>query len=245
MKAAVTSEKGIRPSMEDDHVLDVNFGNKGWIYGGIYDGHNGDYAAKYAAKRLHRIFLENLLGGLEPGKAFTLSYETVSREVSEQESGTTAVDFLIQDKRIYTANAGDARAILVNRKGVSQLTVDHRVDNPDERERVEKMGASIDYPYVVKGYQGLMPTRTIGDQYFKAAGVIATPSLNEYLITPGDSMLISACDGLWDFMNNGEVAALAEEYPEPKSLLNALTPEVLINRLGTDNLTIIAVSLLK
>ena len=34
-----------------------------------------------------------------------------------------------------------------------------------------------------RGYRGLMPTRTIGDQYFKPVGIIATPSVNEYKIS--------------------------------------------------------------
>lgn len=243
MQAAVTSEKGIRPSMEDAHYLDLDFGGKGWIYGGIYDGHNGDYAAKYAAERLHQIFLEKLLSGLTPEPAFTQSYETVSQEVSEQESGTTAVDILIKGNRIYMANAGDARAIVISQNSVSQLTVDHRVDNTEERGRVEKAGASIDYPYVIRGNLGLMPTRSIGDQYFKAVGVIATPSISKHLIAPDDLMLVAACDGLWDFISNKGVAAFVREFAEPKLLLDALAREILFNRLGTDNLTIIAISL--
>jgi serine/threonine protein phosphatase PrpC len=243
MESAVISEKGTRSVMEDAHILDKNFGSQGWIYGGIYDGHNGAYAAEHAAKRLHEIFLEKILAGVAPGPAFSQSYETISEELGGQESGTTAVDFLIQGKTIHVANAGDARAIIVSRERISQLTVDHRVDNPEERKRVVKMGAAIDYPYVVKGDQGLMPTRTIGDRYFKTVGVIATPSLKEYAIGSDDLMLVLACDGLWDFMSNSEVAAMVFEHPVPKLLLGALTREVLVNRSGTDNLTVMAVSL--
>lgn len=112
VEAAVIAEKGIRPAMEDAHYLDQDFGGKGWIYGGIYDGHNGGYAANHAAARLHTIFWEQLAAESSPREAFALSYETVSREVSGRESGTTAVDFLIRDKKIITANAGDARAVI-------------------------------------------------------------------------------------------------------------------------------------
>lgn len=243
MNAAVISEKGVRPSMEDAHILDVNFGQKGWVYGGIYDGHNGDFAARYAEKRLPDIFLKNLFDGFSPVTAFTRSYEIVSQEIGGQDSGTTAVDFLIQPNRVSVANAGDARAIVVGRQRISQLTVDHRVENLEERQRVIKMGAIIDYPYVVKDSQGIMPTRTIGDRYFKSVGVIALPSVNEYVITPDDLMLVSACDGLWDFMSNVEVADLAREYKDSKTFLDKLEREVLIDRRGTDNLTVIAVSL--
>jgi protein phosphatase PTC2/3 len=221
----------------------LNFGGQGWIFGGIYDGHNGNYAARYAAQNLHGIFLEQLIRGSPPQQAFSLSYETIDQAIREQNSGSTTVDFLIRENRIFTANAGDAGVLVINQNGSIKLTVDHRLDNPAEKERIAAAGALINYPYVVKGNQGLMPTRALGDAYFKSAGVIATPALNEYAITPNDLILISACDGLWDFMSDSEVATLARRYTEPHVLIEALSREVLINRQGSDNLTIIAVSL--
>jgi serine/threonine protein phosphatase PrpC len=243
IKAHFVSEKGRRQTQDDAHYLDLNFGGQGWIFGGIYDGHNGSYAARYAAQNLHGVFLGQLIQGSPPQPAFRLSYETIDQAVRGQKSGTTAVDFLIRENRIFTANAGDARALVINRNGLIQLTVDHRLDNPVEKERIAATGALINYPYVVKGNQGLMPTRAIGDEYFKSAGVIATPALNEYAITPNDLILISACDGLWDFISDGEVATMARQNREPCTLIEALIREVLINRQGSDNLTIMAVAL--
>ncbi len=243
MEAVVISEQGIRPEMEDAHFLDLNFADKGWIFGGIYDGHGGRSAARYASERLLQIFLERLLSGSPPQEAFVASYELTSEELKAQSSGTTAVTFLIRDKEIFTANVGDARAGVINKQGFHQLTVDHRLDNPAERERVLKMGGRIVYPYTYRGGLGLMPTRTIGDQYFKPIGIIATPSVSEYRIADDDLILLAACDGLFDVMTNEEVADFARRFLQPKALVQELKNEVLINRLGMDNLTIIAVSL--
>ncbi len=243
MEAAVISEKGIRLEMEDAHILDLNFANKGWAFAGIYDGHGGGFAAKCASERLHQIFLERLLSGFSPQEAFIESYEVISEELEIQDSGTTAVNSLIKEREIFTANAGDARAIVISGEGFHQLTVEHRVDNLVERQRIEQMGGYVKYPYVYRGYHGLMPTRTIGDQYFKSVGIIATPSVSEYKISEEDFMLLAACDGLFDVMSNGEVADFARKSPQPGPLLEVLKKEVLVNRFGTDNLTIIAVSL--
>lgn len=243
MKAAIISERGLRPEMEDTHFLDLNFANCGWIFAGIYDGHGGQFAAEYTSKRLHRVFLEKLLAGSSPGKAFIESYETTSEELNNQDSGTTAVNFFIRDKEIFTANAGDARALVIGNTGFRQLTIDHRLANQEERKRVDKKGGHIRYPYVYRGYVGLMPTRTIGDQYFRPVGVIATPSLNECKITEDDLVLLAACDGLFDVMTNEEVAEFAMRFSQPDSLVEALKHEVLLNRFGTDNLTIITVFL--
>lgn len=245
MEAAVISEKGMRPGMEDAHFLDSNFAGRGWVFGGVYDGHGGSYAALYAAENLHRVFLRRLLEGVSPTQAFIESYEAISEELKTQSSGTTAVDFLIKDGQIFTANAGDARALVIGQKDFHQLTVDHRLDNQAERRRIEEMGGYIRYPYTYRGYEGLMPTRTLGDQYFKPVGVIATPSVSEYKIREDDLALLSACDGLFDVMFNEEVAAFARKDAQPETLLQALKHEVLDNRSGSDNLTIIAVSLRK
>ncbi|HEY78993.1 MAG TPA: protein serine/threonine phosphatase 2C family protein [Dehalococcoidia bacterium] len=243
MEVAIVSEKGMRPTMEDAHFVDSDFAGKGWLYAGIYDGHGGEAAAEYASQNLSRIFRERLLSGLPPAKAFMESYQAVSDQMNELDSGTTSVDVLIREGKAYAANVGDARAIVVGRKGVQQLTVDHRLDNPDERQRVERMGGRIWYPYTYRGVQGIMPTRTLGDSYFKPVGIIATPSVGEYEITDDDFLLLAACDGLFDFMENEEIARLAREYISPESLLEALKHEILVNRLGTDNLTMVAVSL--
>lgn len=247
MKAAVVSEQGIRPEMEDAHFLDLNFAKRGWVFGGIYDGHNGAFAASHASQKLHLVFLESVLTGTALTQAFSEAYERISEELSTQESGATAVTFFIRDEVIFAANAGDARAIVVSANDIRQLTTDHRVDNTEERERIEKAGGIIRYPYVYRyvyrGLTGIMPTRSIGDAHFKSVGVIATPAISEYRITRDNLMLIAACDGLFDFMTNEEVAGFARRLHDPQTLVEALKKEVLITRSGTDNLTIIAVSL--
>ncbi len=201
MEAAYISEQGLRYEMEDAHFLDTNFGNKGWIYGGVYDGHGGSSAAQLAAERLHVKFLSKILSSQSPQQAFTESYEETSAALKHQDSGTTAVDFFIDNNTIFTANAGDTRAIIVSTKAVHQLTIDHRLHNPDEKQRIESMGGKISYPYVMRGLSGLMPTRTIGDEYFKPVGIIATPSVSVYQIKEDDLVLIAACDGLFDFIS--------------------------------------------
>ena len=243
MKAAFISERGIRLEMEDTHYLNTNFGNQGWFFGGVYDGHGGKYAATFVSERLHILFLKKLLSSQFPQQAFVESYEEISFVLRQQESGTTAVNFFIRNGLIFTANAGDARAILISENSVFQLSTDHRLDNIEERQRIEKMGGIINYPYAIRGNSGLMPTRTIGDPYFKPIGIIATPSVSEYIIRNSDLMLVAACDGLFDVMNNEKIAEFALYNTEPVSLLEALKKEVLFKRQGTDNLTIIAVKL--
>ncbi|MBE0480393.1 MAG: protein serine/threonine phosphatase 2C family protein [Dehalococcoidia bacterium] len=242
MKSAVILEKGMRREMEDTCFLDLDFGSRGWVFGGVYDGHGGLHVAKYAAENLHHVFLEKLSAGSPIPQAFAASYEEISNRVKAQDYGATAVNFLIEEGVIHTANAGDARAIVIG-ADVHQLTVDHRLDNIVERERIESMGGVIQDPYTFRNEMGLMPTRTLGDEYFRPVGIMTVPSTGVYAIARDDRMLLAATDGLFDFMTNEEVASFAGVYPHPAELLEALKTEVLINRRGSDNLTIIAISL--
>jgi len=247
MEVAVMSEPGFRSTMEDAYFLDTNFSGSGCIFGGIYDGHGGKFAAIYAAENLHKKFLKYIFEGLLPEQAFINSYHDISLDLSNQYSGCTAVNIYISEynsKRIiYCANAGDARAILVSKNNIRQLTVDHRVYNEQERERIIKSGGLIREPYVIHQGMGLMPTRTLGDGLFKEVGVISTPDVSTYQVQDNDMVLVAACDGLFDFMLNEEVAQFVFRYGDLNTLLNKLVDEVLNQRFGTDNITIIAVRL--
>jgi protein phosphatase 2C family protein 2/3 len=129
VKAAVVSEQGKRPHMEDAYYLDLDFGGKGWVYGGVYDGHGGHHAAAYAADRLHERFLKKITAAVDPTTAYAQSYHEISEDLRDQDSGTTAVDFFINARDLFVANAGDSRTVIVTATAVNQLTVDHRLDN--------------------------------------------------------------------------------------------------------------------
>lgn len=228
--------------MEDTSYLDLDFGSEGWVYGGVYDGHGGSFAARYAADNLHRLFLCEYRTHANPEQAFIRSYRAVSEALATQDSGAAAADFFVSAGRVWTANAGDSRVVVVGRKDFRQLTTDHRLDNEAERARVLGAGASIQYPYVILGPRGLMTTRAIGDCYFQPAGVISVPAVNQYVIENDDLLLICASDGLWDVIPSAEAADIARECRSPDDLVAVLKNEALVKRSSRDNVTVIALS---
>lgn len=242
--ATVISEQGARIHMEDFHFLDPDFGGKGLTYGGVYDGHSGAYAAGYAAQTLHTYFLDCLRNEFTPSKAFCVAYQKVSDDLKNQTSGTTAATFLLDQTHIHAANAGDSRIIVVGEDEPRQLTVDHRLDNPEEVERIILSGGKIDYPYIIKGSQGLMPTRSLGDEYFRDVGVIPLPATCVHKISDRDKWLVAGTDGLFDEMDNESVSCLCRKYTEPWLLAETLVREVLTECTMPDNTTVILVKLL-
>src|SRR3989344_1225351 len=240
--AAVVSEIGRRAYMEDAYYL--QFADEGkQLFCGIYDGHGGDAAAIYARDNLHKLFFKVLTQGENEASAFVQAFETISKELSHQDSGTTAVSFYIKNKTVFLANAGDARLIVIGRSQAKQLTQDHRLTNPQEYQRLLKAGGVVQPPYVYKYGQGLMPTRTIGDEYFKDIGIIATPQTDDYQLTSQDRWIVAGSDGLFDELTNEEIVRLLLASTTAKQAAEVLKKEVLVTRQGRDNLTFIVLKI--
>ena len=242
-QAAVISEQGMRGRMEDSHQLRRDLFQANDFFGGVYDGHAGSYAAEYSADTLHLRFASAMEQGLDPERAFVRAYEEVSGELAGQRSGTTAVTFYLRDGELVAANAGDARLVVVESGSVRQITRDHRVDDPGERERIEASGGVVRGAYVMHEGAGLMPTRTLGDVFFEPVGVIATPDTASEELLTDDQWLVAACDGLFDVMGNQEVAAIVNQTDSAREAADALSQEALVHRMGMDNLTVIVVDL--
>jgi len=243
MKSAVISLQGGRASMEDFYYFERNFLRQGLILGLICDGHFGKFAAEYTANNLPDFIFRYYQTG--PVKdVFTKAYQEISREIERiHNSGTTALSFLIKDRTIICANAGDSRLIIVRKKGILQLTEDHRVNNRLEKKRIVKLGGKISGYYACREGEGLMPTRTIGDAYFKPIGIISTPEIYIYYTEENDLFLIAGTDGLFDPLKNKEVAEIARKSVDPEKIIRNLAKEADRRDGGDDNKTIIAVSL--
>lgn len=236
-QASVVSEIGLRPRMEDRHALVEGAGG---LFGGVYDGHGGVEVAELVASQLHQEFFKALEEGLAPEAAFLRSYERMDRAVQSLDCGTTAATFFIRDSEITVAHLGDARVILIGEEAAEQLTEDHRVDHPRERDRILQAGGEIEDPYVMRGTLGVMPTRVFGDRWFRPVGVIATPDVATRQLTPSDRYLVAGCDGLWDVLDNERVAGIVHTAPDARQAATTLAAAVFA-RGGSDNVTIIVV----
>lgn len=237
---AVVSEANKREVLEDAYFLDII--SEFEVFCGVYDGHVGNFAAQYARNNLYKFFYEELGRGKDELSALRRAYERVSEDLKNQDSGTTAVNFYLRNSKMFYANAGDARLVIIGEYGARQLTEDHRLDNQEEKERVLKCGGIIMPPYVYKGGLGLMPTRTLGDEYFKDVGIIAAPDLGIYSLAEEDKWILIGTDGLFDALNNDCIAGLIENCRSARAASTILKKEVLLKG-GGDNVTFILIKL--
>ena len=59
---------------------------------------------------------------------------------------------------------------------------------------------------------GLAMSRSFGDQVACRVGVNAVPEVTELRMTPQDKVIILASDGVWEFLENQEVAEIVYPY---------------------------------
>ena len=147
-------------------------------------------------------------------------------------SGTTLCSSIILGNLLYIINLGDSRAILgtyysrINKWKVTQLSIDHKPNNPNESKRIIYYNGRIDKyknefgeeygPYRVFGkddflYPGLALSRSIGDEDAKKWGVIYEPEIFNYELKENDKIIIIGTDGLWEILSNEEVIEIVGE----------------------------------
>jgi len=234
-----------RRSMEDEHVIVDGFaGNPEHGYFAIYDGHGGRGAVDFTAKTLHKILAEELQNS-PPLDALRQSYLSTDKQMSEaqiQFSGTTCISVLLtkqgDQKTLYAANAGDARAVL-NRGGKAErLSYDHKGSDEAETKRIVDAGGFV----VLNRVNGILAvTRSLGDHAMKDY-VIGDPHLREVKLEPSDTHIVIACDGLWDVASDQEVIDLVIQENDAQKMSDKLLVHALKNG-STDNISVMVVIL--
>jgi len=234
-----------RKSMEDSHVIQAPFmGDPSAGFFAVYDGHGGKEAADMASCELHR-FLEM---ELEPGKngsvreSFVKAYERMDDRLKLDAlyMGATAVTCLIRSedgtRRLYAANAGDARAVLCRDGKAIRLTKDHKASDEEEQKRVQESGGWVSMNRV---HGVLAVSRALGDHAMKQS-VISEPHFWEDELTDEDTFLIIACDGLWDVCSDQDCVDMVQGLADAQAMADTLIKAALDNG-GKDNISVMVV----
>ncbi len=158
--------------------------------------------------------------------------------------GTTAVYACLVDNVLHIANVGDSRVVLGRNGRAIALSNDHKPGVPAEKERLEAAGAKVTNPIgnIWRINMDLSISRTIGDMKYKEPTkiVVPDPETRTEVLTPEDSVLIFATDGLWDVVSNQLAVDIALKHQSPSAAVEALLAEA--KKLGTtDNATAVVV----
>eukprot|EP00595_Chromulina_sp_UTEXLB2642_P003537 CAMPEP_0196765438 /NCGR_PEP_ID=MMETSP1095-20130614/8835_1 /TAXON_ID=96789 ORGANISM="Chromulina nebulosa, Strain UTEXLB2642" /NCGR_SAMPLE_ID=MMETSP1095 /ASSEMBLY_ACC=CAM_ASM_000446 /LENGTH=260 /DNA_ID=CAMNT_0042123469 /DNA_START=77 /DNA_END=859 /DNA_ORIENTATION=- len=258
--------------MEDCHrivptLLETESSN--YSYFGVYDGHGGRQIVEFLEETLENNILNELKQDDDASiperltRAFLIT-DMESKQKKINSSGATAVcgllktefnsERIVTSRVLYTANAGDSRAVLVFKCNESvtpptssgyealRLSYDHRGEDESEQQRVKDAGGFIAKSRVL----GILAvTRSFGDHGMKDF-VTAQPHLSETIIDGIGLMpfLILACDGVWDVLTDQEAADLIlEKYliDGPFEDAAELLVKTALNKGSTDNITAIVI----
>jgi len=176
---------------------------------GVFDGHGGDKAAQYTSDWLSSYVRQDESFPYDLGFSMKKSFSRIDEDfiATSYPDGTTACAVsLVGGRRVVCANAGDSRAIVVRKDGsIVRLSRDHKPGMPDETRRISELGGRVIYwgRWRVEGL--LAVSRSIGDASLMPY-VTAEPEVCEYGIGKEDWFLVMASDGVWDVLENEEVA---------------------------------------
>jgi serine/threonine protein phosphatase PrpC len=161
--------------------------------------------------------------------------------------GSTAIVAAINNTKVFVANAGDCRAIIVQSRGiVVAMSHDHRPDRKDEEARIRRLGGKLTYwgRWRVEGV--LAVSRAIGDVELQPY-ITSQPEVTTKTIDSRDEYLVLASDGLWDVMENEDVAKFIMQNAATTDYLTLakLLAQEAIRRGTTDNITVLVIDLQK
>ncbi|KAN0060885.1 mgpp2cl-1, protein phosphatase 2C-like protein 1 [Thecaphora frezii] len=137
---------------------------------------------------------------------------------------------------LYTANVGDARAVLCRGGKAIRLTYDHKGSDVQEAKRITDAGG-----FVMNGRVNgvLAVTRSLGDSAMKEF-VVGSPYTTETCLGDDDLFLIVACDGLWDVTDDQEAVDLILDEPDAEKASKILLDHAL-NNFSTDNTSVMVI----
>ena len=152
------SFKNIREYNEDKILISCNKSpsNKFHLFS-IFDGHNGDKCCNFLLNNFDKFLFSNKTLFEKPSKALKETYLQCEKDFLElykpknllipiEKSGSCALCILAIGKKVYSANAGDSRALYseYGSKNIYQISYEHKPQN--ELTRIKKVGCKIYTP---------------------------------------------------------------------------------------------------
>ncbi|EAL51152.2 leucine rich repeat / protein phosphatase 2C domain containing protein [Entamoeba histolytica HM-1:IMSS-B] len=234
----ISEWKGNRETMEDCLCVIENLIEHGNHLIVLCDGHGGSETSFYCVSRfketIEKIFIQKPEVGISNILIQTFLELNKNINICGIKDGSTCLCIFICDKKLYIANTGDCKCLLIKQDGFIQLTVEHRPVIKSEYKRIRENGG-----YVINDRTNgiLALSRSLGDTSIQP---ILTPTPDIFIREreESDQFLIVACDGVWDFLRNEEVYSIVKKRinSEPSDISSSIR-DMAFARGSTDNVS--------
>lgn len=217
--AFISHRQGARPSQEDT--------------AGIYILKNNtlfNLSNKVVAETLYKTIIK--LG------------EDINHQSFAQNCGSTLIASLQTGNRIFTANVGDSKAILLKRKKEKLFTAqalnwEHKSTDQDEATRIKNEGGSILKLGVERLGGVLAISRAFGHPWL--AGLSYQPDITVVEISDDEeAYIINCCDGVTETMNELDIEELFNTQGLSNNPASQLGQEAYL-RGSSDNISVVFV----
>ena len=211
----VVEDIGGREYQEDRHSVNISI-YEDYDYVAVFDGHGGHQVSDFLKFHLKDYVKKHLAMHKPPRKALHDAFEEAHHAIPMELSymtGSAVLVILRRKNMIWVANSGDSRAILTSMDGkVFPLSIDHKPHREDEYKRIISMGGMVTFhANDVPRVQGnLALSRSIGDKYLTPY-VMFEPEIKQFRLSKNSKYVVMATDGLWDVLNNVEVAQIVDK----------------------------------
>lgn len=272
----ISSTKGKRPTMEDAEIaacgwIEVQGNRFPFKLFGVFDGHGGSKASAFVKDKIQTYLVNAIRKQIketltEDGIFLSLKecFINLDHDLPLETEGTTATVALLINDKIWVANVGDSRTILVTKDGQTiQATEDMKPSMKTYQEKIKKLGGVVYLGKIVSpipdsDYQNLLAVaRAIGDKYmtgYNSEGgsnnkrsVSPKPKITCFPLTDfTEGHLVLACDGLYDVASSNEVGQAVHQLTEEKHTEEEISRQLVLqalNHYSKDNVTVMVVKL--
>lgn len=217
---------GKRPKMEDSVIVNPKF-NGASVLIGVFDGHGGDEASEFCAKKLEHYYFDTwksfqsdtpdiikksitkVFPKIEQAFSMHIQKE-LKKALPDTRVGTTGIIVHIVGNTLHIANCGDSRAVIGEKNGKHlRVTTDHKPLEKEEIDRIASLGGFVSETGRVNGQ--LAVSRSIGDFYLSPM-ITCEPYVHTYPLGNDFHFLIAACDGLWDVMTGNHPTIVGPSF---------------------------------
>ena len=185
----------------------------------LFTGHGGNEVSNYLQENFAK-YMKKILPFKDISKDFTNLFKALDEKIKDlnvPNTGATGTVVYIEKyngrKKLFCANVGNNRCVLVNRKGIIKLSNDHSINDPEEYKRILRKGGILNTPDLTRK---LSSSRAFGLWSIKKiGGIISDPHITIIDVNEDDLYLIIGSEKVWGYINDDEcLKFVANKYPK-------------------------------